>query len=156
MNIRYQLWLDNKAEKIKQLTSVVILLMTLLYCGHLLKNIPGTQQARDSFLKNRIHSYEIGLFLKKHPEYRSVQIGLESDVYYLPRGTLGEVFGPYRYQDFLKLSTPELSNKIKALHANSLILSNKRNSQSITSRSDFKDYFKLLLDTGDAQLYLVK
>ncbi len=111
---------------------------------------------RAAFLKTHIASFEIGEYLKQHPEYRLVQIGLESNLYYLPEGTIGDVFGPGRYRDFYGLSSADLANRLKWFHANAILLSKQSvEAKKITERPDFQNYFVPIKRTEKADLYRI-
>ena len=121
------------------------------------KNIQPTAAARSQFLKKEIAAFEIGEYLKLHPEYRVVQIGLESDMYYLPSNTIGDWFGPGRYRSFFGLGPAALSERLKQFNANGIIFSAKHSfSKALVNADDFKDYFVLVKRTSGADLYAVK
>jgi len=121
------------------------------------QTIQANDTDRSTFLKTQIKSFEISEFLRHHPEYKTVQIDLESDMYYLPANTIGDIFGPGRYNDFSRLSTMELANRIKSLQANTLLLSTQGvNSKKILERSDFLDYFAPIKKTTEAELYVLR
>ncbi|TDR28821.1 ArnT family glycosyltransferase [Hydromonas duriensis] len=145
-----------KNQKLKYAAYPVILIALLIFMPKTLSKIQADGASRGDFLKDKIYSYHIGVFLRAHPEYRLVQIGLESDLYYLPSGTIGDVFGEGRYQNLLGLSSSQLANKIKSFGANALLISNKRGGELITSQPEFNRYFTLVNSTDYAQLYSVK
>ena len=121
------------------------------------KLIQTTAEGRSTFLRTQIKSFEISEFLQHHPEYRVVQIDLESDLYYLPANTIGDVFGPGRYRDFDGLSSAELANRLKSFRTNAILLSTQSaESQRILERKDFLDYFVPIKKTSNAELYGLK
>lgn len=117
------------------------------------KTIQTTAEDRSAFLKTQIKSFEIGEFLQQHPEYRVVQLGFESDLYYLPANTIGDVFGPGRYRTFDGLSSTELANKLVLFKANAILLSKKSGQ---LKQIDFLDHFVLIKKTPSAELYGLK
>jgi hypothetical protein len=142
---------------------VIVLLLAGLTLGTFIsfskdwKNIKPNAETRSQFLKNEIRAFEIGEFLKQHPEYRIVQIGLESDMYYLPPNTIGDWFGPGRYRSFFGLTPQALAEKLKSLNANGIVIATKHPFFKTTVASDnFKDYFVLIKKSEGAELYGVK
>jgi hypothetical protein len=121
--------------------------------------IQATSETRSSYLRKQISSFEVAEFLKLHSQYRIVQIGLESDLYYLPPNTIGDVFGPGRYANFTNISSEELNHRIRNLGANALLLPN--NSDNIGARKiketvGFLRFFSLVKSTTGAELYELK
>lgn len=115
--------------------------------------IQVTQDERAAYLRTRISSFEIAEFLQRHPEYRLVQLGLESDMYYLPPNTIGDVFGPGRYAGFLGISPAELKERIRNFGANALLLSKAEDFQKIKNSTGFSNHFILKMNTSGAELY---
>lgn len=121
------------------------------------RNVKPTAEARAQFLRNEIRGFEIGEFLKQHPEYRIVQIGLESDMYYLPPNTIGDWFGPGRYRSFFGLTPQALAEKLKSLNANGIVMAAKHPFlRAIVSSDNFENYFVLIKKSEGAELYAVK
>ena len=122
------------------------------------KTIQTNAEGRSAFLQSHIKSFEIGEFLKEHSAYRVVQIDLESDLYYLPPNTIGDVFGPGRYRDFDGLSSRDLARRLQFLKANAIVLPAKKShlSQRIVEAKDFSDYFVPIKKTPGAELYGLK
>jgi hypothetical protein len=119
--------------------------------------IQTSAEDRSAFLKTRIKSFEIGAFLQQHRQYRVVQIDLESDLYYLPPDTIGDVFGPGRYRQFDGLSSAELASRLRLLKANAILLSKKSaQSKRIMDAGDFFEHFVAIKKTRDAELYGLK
>ena len=118
-----------------------------------LDEISITEGARNEFLKDRVKSYEIGLFLKKHPEYITVQRYFEGEMYYLPKDTIGDWFGEGRYNDYVNLEPKLLAKKIKAFHANTYLVAEEQDGKGIDSQTDFDKYFFLIINTKHAKLY---
>ncbi|HEY0845009.1 MAG TPA: glycosyltransferase family 39 protein [Noviherbaspirillum sp.] len=119
------------------------------------RNIHPSEQGRAAFLRERIQSYEIAEFLQTAPGYRLVQIGLESDMYYLPSGTQGDVFGTARYSDLLGLTPAELAAKVRSLGANALLVS-AREAAGVTRHEDFGTYFHPVKKSAGAELYRIR
>jgi len=112
--------------------------------------------ARAAYLREKIQSYEVAEFLRSRPGYRLVQIGLESDLYYLPPGTIGDVFGPGRYRDLIALPPQQLAARVRSFGANALLLPTTGEAAEISNRSGFGEAFSLLVETAGARLYAVK
>ncbi len=142
-------------------TALAIVLMALLLASTTSAvkqwhKIQANSHDRAAYLRETLQSYEVAEFLRTRPDYKLVQIGLESDLYYLPPDTIGDIFGPGRYRDFLALSPADLAAKIKSVGANALLLPTSETGSEIRNRNGFDQYFKLVLNTPGAQLYAVK
>ncbi|MFZ6722313.1 ArnT family glycosyltransferase [Undibacterium sp. Ji49W] len=166
LGLRKRIYGDNaknpskRSEIVKNSLSIFILTVLFVALVPSVKKhweeIQTTNEERDSFLRKEIPSYEIAEFLKQHPEYRLVQFGLESDMYYLPRGTIGDVFGPGRYTNFRGISGQELDKRIRQFGANALLLSDSDDSRKIKNTDGFNDYFIQIKSTPKAELYSLK
>jgi len=118
------------------------------------RKVQANDADRAAFLKAHIAAYEIGDYLKSHPEIRIVQIDLESNLYYLPENTIGDIFGPGRYRDFYSLPTREMANRLRLFNANAILLSTESiEAIKIEKRPDFPLYFAPIKLTEKAGLY---
>jgi hypothetical protein len=142
--------------------ATLVIVLAVLFLGSVVSarkqwhNIQANSHDRATYLRKKVKSFEVVEFLRKHPNYKLVQLGMEADLYYLPPDTIGDVFGPGRYRDFLALSPPDLATKIKSLGANALLLPTSGGTSDVRSHNGFDQYFKLVIDTAGAQLYAVK
>ena len=141
--------------------ALVILLAALLLASmasatRQWQSIQANSHDRAAYLRKKIKSFEVAEFLRDYSGYRIVQLGLESDLYYLPPGTIGDVFGPGRYRDFLHLPPTDLAARIKSFEANALLLPTSGDASEVQKRHGFEQYFELVLNTAGAQLYAVK
>jgi hypothetical protein len=113
-------------------------------------------QEKAAYLASHIASYQIGQYLALHPDCRLLQLGLESDLYYLPPQTIGDIFGPGRYRNFFGVPAKTLASRARALGANTLLLSKERPYQELASLPDFPVYFRPIKDSPGAALYSIE
>lgn len=116
------------------------------------KNVAATDTERESFLARRIAGYGVWKYLRAHPEAKVYQFGLEDAIYYAPRPIWGEVFGPWRYQDFDRLAPQALHRKLQAQGFTAVVIHTKRIPQ-VNSRAGFDCYFTPLHADGAVRLY---
>jgi hypothetical protein len=134
----------------------LLLILVIPSFGKHWKKVQVGSSERSAYLRNEIASFEIGEFLQSHPEYRLVQLGLESDLYYLPPNTIGDVFGPGRYDNFYGIPSAELAHRVRKFGANALLLSKENGYEKIRDSDAFLEYFVLIKDSPKAELYGLK
>lgn len=153
--------------------NVLGILMSCLLSLALVKSFPENLkkmhtdvEAKATYLRTQVRSYDVGQFLQQHPEIRIVHFDFTSDVYYLPTSAIGDVFGPGRAKNFTDLSTASLVCKLRSVGANSLLFAGHQReiakrrgypvqavSDSLLARPDFADFFHLTYSTPEADLY---
>jgi hypothetical protein len=150
-----QLSLD-KLLKNSVVAPILILAAALGLSIPILENtakIKISQEQQTQYLKEKMPDYDVALYLKGHPEYRVYQYGLEDTLYYLPRTTIGDVFGRTRYRTFPDLDAKALALHLKTLGVNALLISEERHGQVLSSKADFNHYFKLVYSSNHSLLY---
>ncbi len=119
------------------------------------KNVAATPAQREAVLQEHIPGYGVLTYLRAHPQARIYQLGLEESLYYAPRPIWGDVFGPWRYRDYMALSPQELHRKLAAQGFTALIIRTDRN-LPVLAQGGFGQYFELLQSDGPIQLYRLK
>jgi len=118
-------------------------------------HIAYNEDLRHAFLKGKIRTYEIDEYLKAHPEPKTVQIGFESDMYYLPDGTLGDLFGFARYADF-DLKPIPLAKRLDELGATAFLLSLNPKIFYLAKNEGFDACFSVITQNPNAVLFRLK
>lgn len=74
--------------------------------------IPHTEEIKENLLRKYIDGYEGWALIKNQYHGKVYQVGFDGMLYYAPPQTYGDVFGPWRYNDYVKLSPLELQTKL--------------------------------------------
>ena len=115
-------------------------------------HIATTPAQRDAFLSIQLGPIKETLdFLKRLPNARIYQVGLEGWLYFAPQPIYGDHFGRWRYIDFVTLSSAELAARLAASGFNTLALLNKRN-EHLFSRKDFLQCFDVVHENAVAKV----
>ncbi|MBK9615392.1 MAG: hypothetical protein IPO35_07655 [Uliginosibacterium sp.] len=116
--------------------------------------IPFNAKIRDDFLYANLRSYSAGEYLKRNPEWSVVQIGFESEIYYLPDSVIGDIMGFSRYRDFYGLDARQLANKMKLMGRNAILLSPiDAGVAALRKSDDFAYCFRVLVESKSSVLY---
>ncbi|WP_182344939.1 hypothetical protein [Comamonas koreensis] len=117
--------------------------------------IASTPGARDTVLQQQVAGYQIWRYLKEHPEAKLYQMNLEDSLYYAPRPTWGDVFGPWRYRDYQHLGAQLLHHKLKSEGFTALVIHTGR-APTVAQQSAFLQYFELMLVDDEVSLYRLR
>lgn len=166
---RFEKWTVNGVKTLGVLLCCLLSFALIKSVPENLKKMHTNPEAKKKFLRKQVRSYDVGLFLQQHPEFRIVQFDFTSDIYYLPMSTIGDIFGPGRASDFIDLPTSSLVCKLNSVGANSILFAGKQReiaksrgyptqavSDQLLARPDFADFFDLVYSTPEADLYAVK
>jgi hypothetical protein len=117
--------------------------------------IAVTPAQRDAVLRQRVPGYAVMNELREHATGRVYQIGLESAIYYGPRPVWGDVFGPWRYADFIRLAPAELARKLWAEGFEILAVS-LPTARDLEARPGFADHFIPMYAEDGAKAYRIR
>lgn len=139
---------------------VALLVLTLGFIGarSIAKSWPliaPTAAAREAVLQQQVAGHQVWRYLQEHPETKLYQMGLEDSLYYAPRATWGDVFGPWRYRDYQNLSPQPLHHKLKTEGFTALAIHTGR-APTVAQQSAFLQYFELMLVDGEVSLYRLR
>jgi hypothetical protein len=118
-------------------------------------NIAVTPGQREAFLRERVPGYAVMNALRERGAGRVYQAGLDSAIYYGPSPVWGDVFGPWRYADFIDLPPAELAGKLSAQGFDTLALSSPMAAR-LEARPGFQNHFTLLYEKDDAKAYRIR
>ena len=141
--------------------NISLFLFGLSFCATSVKSsyehiqlIAFTPEHREAILMNRISGYRVASYLRDHPVKKLYQFSMEDAIYYLPSPTWGEVFGPWRYKDYI-LAPAVLRKKLLDQDFDALVVHTLR-IPSLASSQDFDRYFELLTSDGVVALYRIR
>jgi hypothetical protein len=117
-------------------------------------NVSPTQAARDTYLRGRVASYEALGFVQTIPTARIYQAGLDDAVYFSRKPMYGDVFGPWRYADFLNLPAPEFAAKLRANGFDTFILRTTA-TPGTEQHPDFRRHFDPIFSRNGVVVYRV-
>lgn len=117
--------------------------------------IAPSSEARDAVLQQQVAGYKVWQYLREHPEIKLYQMGLEDSLYYAPRATWGDIFGPWRYRDYQSLAAQPLHHKLRTEGFNALVIHTGR-VPTVAQQPAFLQYFELVLADGEVRLYRLK
>lgn len=137
------------------LVGVLVLALGFIGARSIAKSWPliaPNAAARDAVLQQHVAGYRIWQYLQTHPQAKLYQLNLEDSLYYAPRATWGDVFGPWRYRDYQNLAAQPLHHKLKAEGFSALVIHTGR-APTVAQQPAFLQYFELLLVDGEVSLY---
>ena len=117
--------------------------------------IAPTDAARDAVLQQQVAGHQIWRYLQEHPETKLYQMGLEDSLYYAPRATWGDIFGPWRYRDYQNLAAQRLHYKLGTKGFTALVIHTGR-APTVAQQPEFLQYFELVLVDGEVRLYRLR
>jgi hypothetical protein len=140
--------------------SVSLLVLTLGFIGarSIAKSWPliaPTSSARDAVLQQQVAGHKVWRYLQEHPETKLYQMSLEDSLYYAPRATWGDIFGPWRYRDYQNLAAHPLHHKLRSEGFTALVIHTGR-APTVTRQPAFLQYFELVMVDDEVRLYRLK
>jgi hypothetical protein len=137
--------------------SVVILTFSLLILmlvdnAKRWRDMPVNSEKRHAWLATRNTSYVMWDYIRAHPQSKVYQAGMEDSLYYAPQPVWGEIFGPWRYRDYIDLSAKEMHTRLLHEKFTAMVIHSER-ILDVDKKIDFEKYFELVHDTGTVKLY---
>jgi hypothetical protein len=117
--------------------------------------VAANSSIKEEILQKNISGYAVLSFIKKMPEVKIYQFGLEDALYYAPSQTWGDHFGPGRYRDYAFLTPEVLARKLNEQGFEELLIHTER-WPDIASKPSFDCYFSLLKSESYVRLYRIK
>ena len=118
-------------------------------------HVSPTQTARDTYLRGRVAGYEALTLVQDMPTSKIYQAGLDDAVYFSKKPMYGDVFGPWRYADFLSRPAPEFASKLRAAGFDTFIIRTQA-SPDTEKQPDFGRYFEPLLSRNGVVVYRLR
>ncbi|WP_256734872.1 hypothetical protein [Variovorax sp. dw_954] len=142
----------------KAIGVVAILLLGAACVYHSARNIreiSPTPESREEFFRRRVAGYEVLHHLREHPvEGKTYQVMLNDSLYFGPDLMYGDVFGPWRYADFIMLPPAQLARKLRAQDFGSIVIKTAL-APYIHTQPDFDRYFRLILEKDGVRAYRI-
>lgn len=133
----------------------VLALAGVLRLGKHVQQIAPTPETREAYLAAHVPGYEVLRWLRANPQSgRLYQVGLSDAIYFAPNPVWGDVFGPYRYADFLLLPPPEMARKF-AQHGFGTIVVQTAVGPYLTAVPGFERHFQLLVQKDGVKAYRI-
>lgn len=126
--------------------------------SHTVRNarlISPTPETREAFFRERIPGYEVLTHLRTHPvPGKLYQVAMNDSLYFAPNPVWGDIFGPWRYSDFVYLSAPELARKLRDQQFGSIVVQTAL-APYIHTKPDFDRYFQLITEKDGVKAYRI-
>ncbi|MEJ8857001.1 hypothetical protein WKW79_20665 [Variovorax robiniae] len=120
-----------------------------------IREISPTPESREAFFQRRIPGYEVLHHLRTNPvEGKTYQVMLNDSLYFGPDLMYGDVFGPWRYADFIMLPPAELARKLRAQDFGTIVIKTAL-APYIHTQPDFDRHFRLILEKDGVRAYRI-
>ena len=117
--------------------------------------ISPTPQTREAFLRQQVPGYEVLSYLRAHPvPDKLYQVVLNDALYYAGAPAWGDVFGPYRYADYVYLPADELARKLAAQGFGRIVIRTDL-APYIHTKPGFDRRFQLIAEQGSVKAYRI-
>jgi len=137
---------------------ILLIILTPLLGYSLVKGfakVSPTQASRDTYLQGRVVSYEALTYVQTIPSLRVYQVGLDDAIYFSKKPLYGDVFGPWRYADFVERPAPEFAARLLAAGFDTFIIRTET-SPATEQQADFGRYFTPLFSRHGVTVYHVR
>lgn len=118
------------------------------------RRISPTAEARDAWLRRALPGYGLMAWLRAHPQGRVYQVAMSDAIYYGPAPVWGDVFGPWRYGDFIGLPPAQLAARLHSFGFEVLAL-DTRVAAGIDTQPGFGRHFALIHQDGVGKAFRV-
>ncbi|MEJ8822105.1 hypothetical protein WKW80_08640 [Variovorax humicola] len=119
------------------------------------REISPTPESREAFFLRRVPGYEVLHYLREHPvEGKTYQVMLNDSLYFAPDRVYGDVFGPWRYADYIMLPADELARKLHAQDFGSIVIQTAL-APYIHTKPEFDRHFRLILEKDGVRAYRI-
>ena len=138
---------------------VAIVALVLVSASHTLRNarmIAPTPETREAFFQQRIPGYAVLSHLRTHPEPgRLYQVALNDSLYFAPNPVWGDIFGPWRYSDFVYLPADQLARKLRDQQFSRIVIQTAL-APYIHTKPDFDRHFQLITEKDGVKVKVWK
>ena len=117
--------------------------------------ISPTPASREAFLLRHVPGYAVLSQWRRHPVGKLYQVGLSDAIYFAGGPAWGDVFGPYRYADYLLLPADAMARKL-ADHGFGTIVVRTALGPYVDGKPDFERYFQLAAEQDGVKAYRVR
>ncbi len=132
---------------------IALVVNVLIYSKNNWRHIAATPTEREHILAKAVPGYKALSYLRNHLVGRAYQVGLDGAIYYAPHPIWGDVFGPWRYGDYINLPPLRLSQRLRSEGFCYLVLGS--GVHLIDEDKGFRRYFSSIYADNDARIYQV-
>ena len=137
---------------------VAIVALVLVSASHTLRNarmIAPTPETREAFFQQCIPGYAVLSHLRTHPEPgRLYQVALNDSLYFAPNPVWGDIFGPWRYSDFVYLPADQMARKLRDQQFSRIVIQTAL-APYIHTNPDFDRHFQLITEKDGVKAYRI-
>ncbi len=120
-----------------------------------LAKVSPTVASRDAYLSGRVTGYAALTELQATPTQKIYQLGLDDAIYFSEKPLYGDVFGPWRYADFVALPPAEFAAKLRAAGFDTFVIRTEI-SPATERQPDFERHFTPLFSRQGVTVYRVR
>ncbi|WP_398501405.1 ArnT family glycosyltransferase [Variovorax sp.] len=136
------------------LLMVVLAGFALAHSVRDVRMISPTPASREAFLARHVPGYEVLSHLRANPVGRLYQVGLNDSIYFAPNPVWGDIFGPFRYSDYLYLPADQLARKLASQQFGSIVIQTAL-APYVHTKPDFDKYFSLIVEKDGVKAYRI-
>lgn len=117
--------------------------------------VSPTPESREAFLRTHVPGYEALQYANAHRHGKLYIVALSDAIYFAHQPAWGDVFGPWRYADFVMQKPAEMGQRLAAAGFGTIAI-HTRTVPILDAQSGFTDHFELLYDKEGTRIYRVK
>ncbi|MDA7418373.1 glycosyltransferase family 39 protein [Xenophilus arseniciresistens] len=117
--------------------------------------VSPTPESREAFLRTHVPGYEALQYANAHRHGKLYIVALSDAIYFAHQPAWGDVFGPWRYADFVMQKPAEMGRRLAAAGFGTIAI-HTRTVPILDGQAGFGDHFDLLYDKEGTRIYRVK
>lgn len=117
--------------------------------------VSPTPETREAFLRGHVPGYEALQWADAHRHGKLYIVALSDAIYFAHQPAWGDMFGPYRYADFVMQAPAEMGRRLAAGGFGTIAI-HTPTVPILDSQPGFTDHFELLQDHKGTRIYRVR
>ncbi|WP_225781918.1 hypothetical protein [Xenophilus sp. Marseille-Q4582] len=117
--------------------------------------VSPTPETREAFLRGHVPGYEALQWANAHRRGKLYIVALSDAIYFAHQPAWGDMFGPWRYADFVMQPPAEMGRRLAAAGFGTIAIHTPTVS-ILDSQPGFTDHFELLQDQKGTRIYRVR
>lgn len=117
--------------------------------------ISPTPEAREAFLRKQVPGYEALQYANAHRHGKLYIVALSDAIYFAHQAAWGDMFGPWRYADFVMQPPAEMGRRLAAAGFGTIAI-HTQTVPILDSQSGFNEHFELRHEKAGTRIYRVR
>lgn len=117
--------------------------------------VSPTLESREAFLRAHVPGYEALQWANAHRHGRLYIVALSDAIYFAHQPAWGDMFGPWRYADFVLQPPAEMARRLAAAGFGTIAI-HTRTVPILDGQDGFADHFERLHDSAGTRVYRVR